>query len=109
MKVNKETQEKIQKLQLYEQNLQQFLIQKQQLHSQLIEMESSLGELEKVETAYKIVGNVMISAKSEELKKDIQQKKEVVELRIKSLEKQESSIRDKTKKLQEEVLGEMKE
>ena len=107
--MNKETQEKVQQLQLYEQNLQQFLVQRQQLHAQVMEMESALGELEKVPTAYKIVGNVMVSTKSEEIRKELQQKKEVVELRIRSLEKQENSIRERTKKLQEEVLGELKE
>jgi len=109
MEMKKETQEKIQQLQLMEQNIQQFLVQKQQFQSQLIELESALGEASKVEEAYKIVGNIMVMTKSKELKKDLEQKKEVVELRIKSLEKQENSIKEKTKKLQEEVLGDMKE
>lgn len=109
MEMKKETQEKIQQLQLYEQNIQQFLMQKQQFQSQLIEIESALSELDNTESAYKIVGNIMVMGKSADMKKELKQKKEMAELRIKSLEKQEDSIKEKTEALQKEVLGEMKE
>ena len=109
MEMKKETQEKIQQLQLYEQNIQQFLMQKQQFQSQLIEFESALSELENVKNAYKIVGNIMVMGETGDMKKDLKQKKEMVELRIKNLEKQEDSIKEKTEVLQKEVLGEMKE
>ena len=51
-----------------------------------------LKELEKSNTAYKIVGNIMVSSDKEELLKELNSKKEVVELRIKTLEKQEKQI-----------------
>lgn len=107
--MEKETEEKIGRMQLMEQNIQNFLMQKQQFQSQMIEITSALEELESTETAYKIIGNVMLLSKKEDLKKDLEQKKEMMEIRIKSIEKQEADIKEKAKKLQQEVLSEIKE
>jgi prefoldin beta subunit len=107
--VDKETEKKISQLQMMEQSMQSFLIQKQQFQAQLIEIESALKELEKSKEAYKIVGNIMISSNKEELKKDLERKKEMVELRIKTLEKQESQIKEKASNVQAEVIKELKE
>ena len=109
MKINKETEQRIVQLQLIEQNLQNFLIQKQNFQSQLIEIENALQELEKTkDTAYKIVGPVMIASDKDELKKDLKEKKEAFELRIKNLEKQEKNLRDKATELQQTVMKELK-
>lgn len=107
--MDKKTQEKIQALQLLEQNMQSFLMQKQQFQSQLVEIESALSELGKSKEAYKIVGNIMVSSDKESLEKELKEKQETFGIRIKAIEKQENSIKDRAKKLQEEVLGEMKE
>ena len=107
--MNKETEEKIGKMQLLEQNMQNFLMQKQQFQSQLIELNSALEELGKSETSYKIVGNIMVLSNKDDLKKDIESKKEMAELRINSIEKQENELKEKAQKLQKEVLSEMKE
>ncbi len=87
--------------------MQNFLMQKQNLQAQLIEVESALSELKGTDTSYKIIGNIMVKAKKEDLKKDLEHRKEIVELKIKSLEKQEESIKAKAKKTQTEVLEEM--
>lgn len=106
--ISKETEQKIGQLQMYEQSLQTFLAQKQQFQSQLVEAESALGELENTETAYKIVGNIMVMSDKKELKADLESKKEMFELRIKSMEKQENQVREKTQKLQSEILKKIK-
>jgi prefoldin beta subunit len=103
-----DAEEKIQQLQVLEQSLQALLMQKQNLQIQLMEAESALSELKTAKTAYKIVGNIMISAEREILEKEISDKKETNELRLKAVEKQERTIREKAQKLQEEVLGELK-
>jgi prefoldin beta subunit len=105
----KGSEEKIQKLQLLEQNMQNYLAQKQQFQSQAVEIDSALEELKDQTTAYKIVGNIMVSAKREDLEADLKKKKEMIDLRIKSIEKQEDLIKKKAKTIQEEVLGDMKE
>ena len=101
--LSKETEQEISQLQLYEQSLQSILMQKQQFQSQSLEIDSALKELEGTTEAYKIVGNIMVASKKEDLKKDLESKKETSNLRIKTIEKQENQIRDKAKKLQEEV------
>ncbi len=104
----KDSKEKIAQLQLLEQNIQTFLMQKQQFQMQLNEVTSALENIKGSEKTYKIIANVMIDAKKDDLEKELDQKKEMLELRIKSLEKQEESIKEKSQKLQKEVLGEMK-
>lgn len=100
---------KIAQLQLLDQNLQQILMQKQQYQSQIIEIDNSLEELEKSKgNVYKIVGAIMVNGDKEELKKELLSKKELVELRIKSFEKQENQIKEKIDALQSEVMLEMK-
>jgi prefoldin beta subunit len=108
MSPSKETQDKINQLSMMEQSLQQFLAQKQQMQAQLMEVDSALEEVEKTDSAYKIVGNIMVSADKATLKEDLTKKKELAELKIKTVEKQEDRMREKTKELQEEVLKEMK-
>jgi len=106
--VTKDTEQKINQLQLFEQGMQTILSQKQQFQMQLVEIESALGELEKSNEAYKIVGNIMVSAKKEELKTELKSKKEIVDLHLKTLEKQENQIKEKAEKLQTEVLKKIK-
>ena len=108
MEVSKETEQKIGQLQMFEQSLQSFLGQKQQFQIQLVEIESALGELDSTEKAYKIVGNIMVESDKNELKSDLQSKKEMLELRIKTMEKQEAQVREKASKLQSEILSKIK-
>lgn len=108
MDVSKETQDKIAQLQLFEQNLHNFSNQKRNFQSQILEIENALKETENTNgPIYKIVGNVMFLSEKEKLKKDFSERKEVLDLRIKSLEKQEKSIEEKAKKIQAEVMEEI--
>ncbi len=109
MEMTKETQEKIGQLQLIEQNLQNLLAQKQQFQSQMIEIDSALKEIKTSKEAYKIVGNIMVSSDKESLEKDLKEKKEMVDIRIKALEKQEKQLKEKAQKIQQEVMGNIKE
>ena len=108
MEVSEETEQKIGQLQMFEQSLQSFLGQKQQFQVQLVEVESALNELENTQKAYKIVGNIMVESDKAELKADLQSKMEMLELRIKTMEKQESQVREKASKLQSEILKKIK-
>ncbi|MBI2575664.1 prefoldin subunit beta [Candidatus Woesearchaeota archaeon] len=104
-----EIEKKIQELQLTEQRIHTLLMQKQQFQGQLMETETALKEVEKSRESFKIIGSIMVAASSEDLKKDLRQKNEVLALRIKTLEKQESAIKERTKKMQEEVMKHLKE
>lgn len=100
--------DKISQLQMMEHSLQQFLLQKQTFQSQLLEIESALSELPSTDAAYRIIGNIMVKTDKEELKKQLDEKKHLVDLRIKSLEKQESKLKGEAVRIQSDVLDGMK-
>ncbi len=103
--MDKETEEKITQLQIFEQNMQASIIQKQNFQAHLIEVENALKELEKnKKEVYKITGNIMVLADKIELKKELEEKKETTTLRIKKLEKQERELQEKASKTQKEVM-----
>ena len=108
MAITKETEEQIQQLQLLEQSMQSLNMQRQGFQMQFIEAENALAEIEKVESAYKRVGNIMVLSGKDDLAKELQSKKEILELRLKNIEKQESKIKARAAKLQEEILGKLK-
>ena len=103
-----DAQEKIQRLTLIEQNMQQILQQKQQLQAQQFEIDSAQKEMTDTPAAYKIIGNIMVRKDTDTLKKDLSERKELLDLRLKSIEKQESALKDKAQTLQQEVLGALK-
>lgn len=104
-----EMQKKIAELQLLEQSIQNFAFQKQTFQQQALEVDNALEELKKTKgTTYKIVGNIMIASNKDDLNKDLESKKELLDVRLKNIEKQENTIKDKTKKLQEEVMSSLK-
>lgn len=110
MEISKETQEKIGQLQLFEQNLTNFVSQKQQLQSQLLETENASKELESAEDkVYKVVGNIMITSDKTKLEKELKSQKELVELRLKNIKKQEEAIKERAEKIQAEVMKEFEE
>lgn len=109
MKISKEAEEGIAQLQMIEQNLSNYIMQKQTFQGQLLETDNALKEIDKVkEKAYKIIGTIMIAAKKEDLKKDLASKKEMLELRIKTLEKQEEKLKKSAEDIQKLVMKEIK-
>ena len=102
------SQEKIAQLQMFEQGMQSILAQKQQFQGQLVETESALEEISKAKEAYRIIGNVMIRSDIPKMKDELEKKKELLDLRVKAIEKQEQQLKDKASKLQEEVLQSLK-
>jgi prefoldin beta subunit len=95
-------EELIAQFQNYQQQLQNLLIQKESLKLQNIEIERALEELNrsKEKNAYKITGSIMVSKPVEELKKELGETKETLELKIKSLEKTEERMTSKLSEIQ---------
>ncbi|MEK6861466.1 MAG: prefoldin subunit beta [Nanoarchaeota archaeon] len=107
-KISKETEGNIQQLQLIEQNLQNFMMQRQNFQMQLLEIENALKELENTkDKPYKIVGNLMVQVEKDDVKKDLNSKKEIIELRIKNLERQEGKLREKADDIQKSIMREL--
>ena len=104
MTPQEQIQGKIQELQVLEQNLQTFIAQKQAIQVELNETNNAVEELSKSpEETYKITAGIMLKASPEDLKKDLEEKNNLLDLRIKTMEKQESSLEEKSSKLKEEI------
>ncbi len=106
--MNKETQKKLSELQNIEQNMNSLIAQKQQFQAQNLEIENALSQIKDTKKVFRILGNIMVSSTKEKVKKELTEKKEVVDLRLKAIDKQEQKIRKRAEELQEEVLKEMK-
>ncbi|MEM5807696.1 MAG: prefoldin subunit beta [Candidatus Aenigmatarchaeota archaeon] len=100
-----QTKELVGQFQTYQQQLQAILIQKETLQLQLIEITKALEELDLTKNgkAYKITGQIMVSKPVEELKKELTETKETIEIRVKSLEKTEEKITNKLKEMETEL------
>lgn len=109
MEMTKGADDKIQQLQLLEQNVQHLFMQKQQFQTQLLEMESAAKELETSKSSYKIIGNILVSSDPKKLLAEAKEKLETINLRISTIEKQESKLKERIKNLQADVLVGMKE
>ncbi|MEM4181568.1 MAG: prefoldin subunit [Candidatus Pacearchaeota archaeon] len=104
-----ETRKKIQQIQIYEQNFQQLLLEKQAISLEIEELENSLKDLEKYEgETFKIIaGQYIIKINREKILEEIANKKEVLSLRIKNLEKQEKDYVERMEDLQREIMNEI--
>ena len=106
-KMREEIQQKMQDMQIYEQNLQSILMQKQNIQVQLSEIDAALNELKLAKESYKIIGGIMVLSKKEDLVESLTQNKKMLELRLTKVEKQEIELQEKIKKLQSELLSGM--
>lgn len=97
-------QEKIGQIQLINQNLENFSAQRQQFQLQQTEIETALSEIENSNTAYKIIGNIMVLSNKDALAKELKERQEMLNIRISTIEKQEEKFRNKIEDLQKEVM-----
>ncbi len=79
--------------------------QKQQLQVQSQTLKLTLEELEKTKEkqVYKAVGNILILSDTTKVKKDVKEKMESAELRLKTIQKQEESLVNKLNSLKGEI------
>ncbi len=100
---------KIQELQILEQSLQNVLFQKQAFEMELSETQSAISEINNSSgEVFKIVGQLMIKSDSKKILNELKNKEKLIELRINSLEKQESSFSEKVNLIREEILKNQK-
>ena len=102
-------QEKIGQVQLIQQNLENFSNQRQQFQMQETEIETALLEISSSGQNYKIIGNIMVLADRDKLRKDLEEKKEMLTIRISSIEKQEEKLKVKAEEIQKELLSGLEE
>lgn len=97
----------IEELQLLEQSMSHLVSQKQNFQVQLNEIDSALKEIKGKQKAYKIVGGLMIEKPKSEIEEELTSKKEMLEVRIKSLEQQEGKMSSKKEVIQKKVMEKM--
>jgi len=96
-----ENKEKMQEMQILQQNLQNTLHQRQAFQMELNETKSAIEEIKKSDDeVFKIIGGLMIKTGKNNAEKELAEKEKFLEMRIKTIEKQENFLRDKIKNLE---------
>ena len=98
-----QVQQRLLRLQQLQQTLQSVLTQKQQLELGLTETEQALNELEKLTkqaVIYKSVGSLLVKAKKTKVTKELKEQRELLNMRISVIDKQEKRLRTQLKDLQ---------
>jgi len=91
--------EDLQEMQMLDQSLHNLLLQKQAFQMELSETKSGLVEIEKSGEIFKLVGELMIKVGKEKVKEELLSKEKVLNMRVKSIEKQEDSIAKRLEEL----------
>jgi prefoldin beta subunit len=102
-KLPPQVQQRLLRLQQLQQTLQGVLTQKQQLELELTEVEQALDELEKLTdkaTIYKSIGSLLVKSERGKVTTDLNERKELLDMRINVLGKQEERLRSQVKELQ---------
>jgi len=99
-------QERLLRLQQLQQTLQNILVQKQQVELELLEVDKALEELEKTPddgVIYKSVGSLLIKTEKAKITEELKERKELANMRVSVLGKQEERIRSQIKELNEKL------
>ena len=89
---------------MLEQSLQSLLMQKQAFLMELEENSRALQELQiSGEEVYKLIGQLLIKTEKKQLIEDLNKKSDLLNLRIKNLEKQEQSLIEKLENLRQDI------
>ena len=105
-------QAQVNKLQQLQNELQVMILRKQQLELQLRETETALEELGKINERdkakiYKLAGPILVSTTYEKIKNELEEDKETLEIKIKTIEKQEGLLRKQVTDLQKRLSKEL--
>jgi prefoldin beta subunit len=99
----------IQEIQFLEQGLQNILFQKQAFQMELSETRDALKELETAgDEVFKVIGQIMIKSDKSKMKEEMLSKIKIFELRMKELEKQETSLSSRVEKIRDDDLNNLK-
>ena len=99
-------QNMVAQLQQLQQQLQTVVTQKAQLDLLVKETEEAIREVEESKqdsSLFKAVGNVLVKVEKEKLLKELQEKKETYEIRIKTLERQEEKLKERVTEIQKKL------
>ena len=108
-KIDEQTQQKIQEIQILEQNMQALLMQKQAFQLELNETENALSEISaSKEDVFKLIGQIMIKTDKTKLEQELTKKKDLLTLRLNSIEKQEKEFSEHLEELRKDIMKSIK-
>ncbi len=104
-KISPQTQHMLMQLQQYQQQLQMIVAQKQQIELQLAEIDAAIEALKDVkeDTVFKAVGPILAKVKKDKTQKELADTKELLELRMQTLDKQGDKVKDRMKELNDKI------
>jgi prefoldin beta subunit len=105
-----QVQERLQRLQNLQNTLQQLMVQKQRIEMEQIESDKALETLNAINAdkkVYKSVGAVLVERSKDEVVKELEERKDFLDMRIKVIAKQEEKTREKMTGLQETLQKEL--
>jgi len=91
-----EIQNQTNRVKQLEEQLKLVIARRQQVKAELLDVESALTELEKINpdaVVYKSIGNILVKASRDELISELKERKETLELQEMTLGKQEATMR----------------
>lgn len=105
MEVSEEVRGMIMQFQAYQQHSQMIIGQKDATKAQLMEIDRTIEELEKAgdREIYKSVGPILIKTTEDDMKKELAEKKEMLEIRLKTMDAEDKKTKEKIKDLQEKI------
>ena len=99
-----ESDKKIQDMQIIEETLHNILLQKQAFQMELSETISAIGEVKNSkDDLFKIIGQIMLKTSKSKILEELENKERILNLRIKSLEKQENTLNEKFSSIRDEI------
>jgi len=103
---SQQAQQLLMQAQAYQQQIQNIVTQKETLKLQEMEIKKALEELEKTQekNVYKNSGPILVKTTKEEVTKNLKDKQELIEARIKTLEKNEQKVKEKIDELREKLM-----
>lgn len=105
LQLPEQAQHMVMQLQQYQQQLQLLVMQRQQMELQLAEINAAVEALKTVsgDEVFRAVGPILVRSRKAEVEKILADAKEVLELRIKTVQKQEGKVKEKVKEFTEKI------
>jgi prefoldin beta subunit len=95
---------KIQEMQILEQTLQNMLLQKKAFQMELSETNSALEEINNSgEDVFRIIGQLMVKSDKKKMLDELANKEKILNLRLKTIDKQENSMMERLDGLKQEI------
>jgi prefoldin beta subunit len=91
--------------QAYQQQMQAYMVQKESLNMQLMEIKKAVEDLDKTKETeiYRISGPVLIKTTKADAKKDLKDKQDLISMRLSQIEKKEKGIKEKVDDLRDKL------